>query len=132
MLSMKYSTSSQIRAVPSTWADPGGVSIVYLMSAFPSPERERAASISKQARELFPRACLVSVFCPGVTARSEPGGNAENVDHSASSLAQAIQFCISWQEGRSKTLASSLHREGSGAPLGRRGASALAQAVLTT
>jgi predicted PurR-regulated permease PerM len=79
-------------------ADPDGVSIVYLVSAFPSPERERADSISRQIRELFPRAYLVRVFCPGVTAQPEPGESSGNADHVTSSLVQAIEICMSWQK----------------------------------
>ena len=48
-------------------ADPEGVSIVYLVSAFPNPERERADLISQQVHELFPRGLVVRVLCPGVT-----------------------------------------------------------------
>ena len=59
-------------------ADPDGVAIVFLVSAFPSPERERADSISQQLHELLPQANLIRVFCPGVTALSEPGNSSGN------------------------------------------------------
>ncbi|MGA9032311.1 MAG: AI-2E family transporter [Sulfuricaulis sp.] len=84
-------------------ADPEGVSIVYLVSAFPSPERDRAESIGRQVHELFPRAYLVKVFPPGVIAPPELGESAGNADHMASSLVQAIQIGMSWQEERDKT-----------------------------
>jgi predicted PurR-regulated permease PerM len=79
-------------------ADPDGTSIVYLVSAFPGPERERADSISKQIRKLFPQAYLVRVFCPGVTAVPEVGESAGNADHTANSLVQAIQICTDLRE----------------------------------
>ena len=79
-------------------ADPDGTSIVYLVSAFPGTERERADSIGKQVRELFPRACLVRVFCPGVTVLPEVGESAGNADHAANSLVQAIQICADLRE----------------------------------
>src|SRR5208283_548748 len=85
-------------------ADPEGVSILYLLSAFPGPERERADSISRQIREVFPRAYLVRVFCPGVTALPELGESAGNADHVTSSLVQAIQICMSWQKSRQARL----------------------------
>lgn len=79
-------------------ADPEGVSIVYLVSAFPGPERERADAIGKQVRELFPRALFVKILCPGVTAPAERGESAGNSDHVAVSLVQAIEICLSWQK----------------------------------
>src|SRR5271167_2648865 len=79
-------------------ADPDGVSIMYLASAFPGPERERADAIGKQVRELFPRALVVKILCPGVTALAERDESAGNADHVASSLVQAIEICLSWQK----------------------------------
>ena len=81
-------------------ADPDGVSIVYLVSAFPSAERDRADSLSKQLRELLPRAYVVRVFCPGVAALSESGNGAGNTKPTVNSLGQAIEICMSWQEVR--------------------------------
>jgi hypothetical protein len=88
-------------------ADPDGTSTVYLVSAFPGPERERADSISKQIRKLFPRACLVRVFCPGVTALPEFGESAGDSDHTANSLVQAIQICIGPREAHGSEPAAS-------------------------
>ena len=79
-------------------ADPEGVSIMYLVSAFPGPERERADAIGKQVRELFPRALVVKILCPGVTALAERGESAGNADHVAVSLVQAIEICLSSQK----------------------------------
>ncbi len=79
-------------------ADPEGVSIMYLVSAFPGPERERADAIGKQVRELFPRALVVKILCPGVTALAEHGEGAGNADHVAVSLVQAIEICLSSQK----------------------------------
>jgi predicted PurR-regulated permease PerM len=79
-------------------ADPDGTSIVYLVSAFPGPERERADSISQQIRKLFPQAYLVRVFCPGVTVVPEIGASAGHADHTANSLEQAIQICTDLRE----------------------------------
>jgi hypothetical protein len=77
-------------------ADPNGVSIVYLMSAFPGPERSRVDPISQQIRQLLPFASIVKVFCPGVTAAATDGsGGGES---SVNSLAQAIQICASSQQ----------------------------------
>ena len=88
-------------------ADPDGTSIVYLVSAFPGAERERADSISEQIRRLFPHAYLVRVFCPGVTVLPEVSESAGNADHTANSLVQAIQICTSLREAHESEPAAS-------------------------
>jgi predicted PurR-regulated permease PerM len=82
-------------------ADPDGVAIVFLVSAFPSPERERADSISRQLHELLPQANRIRVFCSGAVAlsKSSESGDAEPT---AGSLGEAVQICLSWQKARSK------------------------------
>jgi predicted PurR-regulated permease PerM len=82
-------------------ADPDGVAIVFLVSAFPSPERERADSISQQLHELLPQANLVRVFCPGVGALSKSADNG-NAEPAAGSLGEAVQISVSWQKARSE------------------------------
>jgi predicted PurR-regulated permease PerM len=82
-------------------ADPDGVAIVFLVSAFPSPERERADSISRQLHGLLPQANLIRVFCPGVAASSE-SSESGNAEPTAGSLGEAVQICVSWQKARSK------------------------------
>ena len=83
-------------------ADPDGVAMAFLVSAFPSPERERAGSIGQRLRELLPEANLIRVFCPGVTAPSESGKSTGNRESSVNSLGQAIEICMSWREARTK------------------------------
>jgi predicted PurR-regulated permease PerM len=92
-------------------ADPDGVAIAFLVSAFPSPERERAGSINQQLRELLPEANLIRVFCPGVTAPSESGNRAGNPESTVSSLGQAIEICMSWREARIKRQPSSGYQQ---------------------
>ncbi len=60
-------------------ANSDGVSIAFLVSAFPSPERERADAISQQLHELLPQANLIRVFCPGITRTSELGKDSGNL-----------------------------------------------------
>ena len=69
----RHFSAAEIDAGLPPGADPDGVAIVFLVSAFPSPERERADSISQQLHELLPQANLIRVFCPGVTAPSRRG-----------------------------------------------------------
>jgi hypothetical protein len=82
-------------------ADPDGVAIVFLVSAFPSPERERADLISQQLRELLPQANLIRVFCPGVAALSKSSENG-STEPGAGSLGEAVQISVSWQKARSE------------------------------
>ena len=69
----RHFSTAEIDAGLPPGADPDGVAIGFLVSAFPSPERERADSISQQLHELLPQANLIRVFCPGVAASSESG-----------------------------------------------------------
>jgi predicted PurR-regulated permease PerM len=98
----RHFSSAEIDAGLPPGADPDGVAIVFLVGAFPSPERERADSISQPLHELLPQANLVKVFCPGVTAVSEPGSSAGNDEPTVRSLGQAIEICVSWREARNK------------------------------
>jgi predicted PurR-regulated permease PerM len=82
-------------------ADPHGVAIVFLVSACPGPERERAESISEQLRELLPQANLIRVFCPGVAALSE-SSESGNAEPTAGSLGEAVQISVSWHKARSE------------------------------
>ena len=82
-------------------ADPDGVAIAFLVSAFPSPERERADSISRQLHGLLPHANRIRVFCPGVAASSE-SSESGNAEPTAGSLREAAQICVSWQQARSE------------------------------
>jgi predicted PurR-regulated permease PerM len=75
-------------------ADPDGVSVLYLVSAFPSPERERADSLDRHAHEMFPYAQVVRVLCPGITAHPvHVDESAGRTDRAARSLVQAMQMC---------------------------------------
>jgi len=83
-------------------ADPDGVAIGFLVSAFPSPERERADSISQQLHKVLPQANLIRVFCPGVTAVAEPSNGTGNLQPTVDSLGQAMEICLSWHAARNK------------------------------
>jgi len=77
----------------------GLVSIVYLVSAFPSEERERGDAAAADMRVRFPQACIVAVFLPGMLLQAETGGELDGqsvrgVDKAASSLGHAVQICL--------------------------------------
>jgi predicted PurR-regulated permease PerM len=81
-------------------ANPDSFSIVCLVSAFPGPERERAATIARRIHELLPRAHVVKVFCSGAAAPVEMPAVQEDSETLAGSLGHAIQICQSCQESR--------------------------------
>ena len=81
-------------------ANSDGVSIAFLISAFPSPERERSEVLSNQVRELFPRAHLARVFCPGVTAALGGRSTDAGAEPTANSLEDAVALCLARQQKR--------------------------------
>src|ERR1700723_3828524 len=59
-------------APPPNAAD--AVSIVYVVSAFPSEERSRGEATADKMRARFPQACIVAVFLPGMLLLPEGAG----------------------------------------------------------
>jgi predicted PurR-regulated permease PerM len=98
----RHFSTAEIEAGLPPGADPEGVAIAFLMSAFPSTERERADSISRKLHDLLPQANLIRVFCPGVIDPPEPRNPTGYPGPTASSLGQAIEICVSWREARRK------------------------------
>jgi hypothetical protein len=89
-------------------AVPGGVSMVYLVSAFPSDERSQGESVADKVRRRFPTACLVTVFLPGMLL--QPGSATDSIrsaDKAATSFGHAVQICLSMQ--RDTTKAAKVH-----------------------
>jgi AI-2E family transporter len=71
------------------------VSIVYIVSAFPSEERARGEGTAQEMRKRFPNARIVAVFLPGMLLQPEAGAERlRGVDSSASSLTGAVQICL--------------------------------------
>ena len=88
---------------PPPGASTDGVAIVYLVSAFPGPERERSGAVAERVRELLPGALLLNVFLPGVSAQPAsitPVGHAHDT---VTSFAQALQICLDQQRERTKS-----------------------------
>jgi hypothetical protein len=98
----RHFSTVEIEAGLPPGADPEGVAIAFLMSAFPGAERERADSISRKLHDLLPQANLIRVFCPGVIDPPESSNPTGYRGPTASSLGQAIEICVSWREARRK------------------------------
>jgi predicted PurR-regulated permease PerM len=98
----RHFSAAEIDAGLPPGADPDGVAIALLVSAFPSPDRERVGSISLQLHELLPLANLIRIFCPGIAALPESGNSGDHPESTVNSLGQAIEICMSWREARIK------------------------------
>src|SRR4029077_6864361 len=75
-------------------ADPAAVAIVYVVSAFPSAERERSEQTNDRIRQHLPNAKVVSVFLPGISIPKELSPHVGNADHAVSSLVGAVELCL--------------------------------------
>jgi hypothetical protein len=76
------------------------VSIVYVVSAFPSEERSRGEATAESLRKEFPNACIVAVFLPGMLLQEDEvgaGPTLRGADKSAGSLGHAVQICLDMQ-----------------------------------
>src|SRR3984885_14961589 len=76
------------------------VSMVYVVSAFPSEERSRGDATAEKMRQRFPSACIVAVFLPGMLLQPEEegaGASMRGADKSAESLGHAVQICLDMQ-----------------------------------
>lgn len=84
-------------------AVPESVSMVFLVSAAPGHERERAAPAAARIRERTPGAGLIAVFLPGMVAPGERAMDAlRDADRTASSLGEALEICLKWLEEGSR------------------------------
>ena len=107
----RHFSAAEIDAGLPPGADPDGVAIVFLVSAFPSPGRERAGSINQQLRGLLPQANVIKVFYAGVTAPSESSNGTGDPESTVNSIGQAIEICMSWREALIKRHPSSGHQQ---------------------
>ena len=99
----RHLSLDDLKMAPPPDATPGGVSVVYLVSAFPGEERERAQVVADDVRRRFSSARLVTLFLPGVLL--QPGPTIDTVrgaDSTATSFGHAVQICVSLQSDGSK------------------------------
>jgi hypothetical protein len=76
------------------------VSIVYVVSAFPSEERSRGDAAAEKLRQRFSNACIVAVFLPGMLLQEgdeDTDSTMRSADKSAGSLGHAVQICLDMQ-----------------------------------
>jgi predicted PurR-regulated permease PerM len=78
-------------------ADPAVVALAYLVSAFPSVEREHFEQSADRVRQPLPSAGLVSVFLPGVSIEPELAPHVAQADYAVSSFVEAVQVSLERQ-----------------------------------
>ncbi len=102
-LDARHLSIDDLQQVPPPEAAPGSVSMVYLVSAFPSAERQRADSTAAEIRRRFPGAFLVTVFLPGLSLPPGPAVDTiRSADQAAGSFGEAVQICLDWLRERQK------------------------------
>jgi predicted PurR-regulated permease PerM len=105
----RHISLDELRAPPPPEASAADLSIVYLVSAFPSPERDQADAIAALVRQRLPGVCLVTVFLPGVALQSGTSiDSIRGADKAATSFGHAVQICLSRQADERKGKSDSL------------------------
>jgi predicted PurR-regulated permease PerM len=95
----RHISLEDMQAPPPPEASPDIVAMVYVVSAFPSRERERGDAVAEHIRRRFPTATLVSVFLPGMLL--QPGTATDSIrdaDRAATSFGHAVQVCLDRQQ----------------------------------
>ena len=90
----RHMSLEDMSAVPPPGAA-DAVSIVYVVSAFPSEERGRGEATAEEMRRRFPHACIVALLLPGMLLQPEAAVEGiRGADKAASSLGHAVQICL--------------------------------------
>jgi hypothetical protein len=77
--------------------NPAALAVVYIVSAYPSAEREHAGQAIGRVKEQLPSTPVVSVFLPGVSIEPEPSARVGNADKAVGSFVEAVQVCLNRQ-----------------------------------
>ena len=102
-LDARHLSVDDLQQLPPPEAAPGSVSMVYLVSAFPSSERLRAESTAAEIRRRFPGAFLVTVLLPGLLLQAGPAADTiRSADKAAGSFSEALQICLDWLREQQK------------------------------
>ena len=94
----RHFSPADVRAGPPAGANPDGVSVAYVISAYPDAERERADSLIEAIHRVLPQSPVVKVFCPGAPVLPEPSDSAHDTHDKVRSFVQASQMCVSAQQ----------------------------------
>jgi hypothetical protein len=90
----RHMSIEDMSAVPPPGAA-DAVSIVYVVSAYPSEERGRGEATADEMRRRFPHACIVALLLPGMLLQPEAAVEGiRGADKAASSLGHAVEICL--------------------------------------
>jgi predicted PurR-regulated permease PerM len=88
---------------PPTEVKPAGAAMAYLVSAFPSAERDRTDYALDRLREQFPGTVAVTVFLPGIWTATEAPTETDHDALNVGSFVQAVQIPLEQQLARAKS-----------------------------
>jgi predicted PurR-regulated permease PerM len=74
-------------------AKPESIGVVYLVSAFPSLERDDAQTVIDSIQRSFPAVRIVTVFLPGILVPADLSMRADALENGVSSFEAAAQLC---------------------------------------
>jgi hypothetical protein len=72
--------------------------MAFMVSAFPTEERAQGVAVAEELRRRFPKACIASVYLPGMRSEPDVPGALPNVDREATSFTEAVQVCLDWHD----------------------------------
>jgi hypothetical protein len=94
----RHLSIEELNQPPPPEARPGSVAAVYVVSAFPSEERNQGEAVATSVRRRFPDACLITVFLPGMLLQpTNAPDSIEGADKEATSFGHAVQICLNMQ-----------------------------------
>ncbi len=97
----RHMSVEDLDAPPPPQASPDIVSVVYIVSAFPSEERDRCDKVAEAIRQRLPQAHLVTLFLPGLLLQPGPiVDSLRDADAAATSFGEAVQICLSMGHAR--------------------------------
>jgi predicted PurR-regulated permease PerM len=94
----RHLSIGDLAAGPPPDSSPESVSMAFIVSAFPSEERAQGLAVAEELRRRFAKACLASVYLPGMWSQPEVPGTVPKVDREAASFTEAVQVCLDWHD----------------------------------
>lgn len=94
----RHISVEEVNGPPPPQSSAANVSVVYVVSAQPSEERDASQTLIDAVRRRLPKVHLVTVFLPGMSPQPAVSGAAlRGIDNAATSFVQALQVCLDLQ-----------------------------------
>jgi hypothetical protein len=78
--------------------------VVFIVSAFPSADRDKSQPLADAIRRRLPQARLVTLFLPGMPLEDDATSDGiRDADNTATSFGQAVQICLAMQNEATKS-----------------------------